>query len=133
MKKLSILKYVLLGVSFLTVLLFFVGATDVDLMLEWAYVLLGVAVVLTIVFPVLNIINNPQGTKRSMIGLAIVVVVLGLAFMLGSDVPVPNSAGGQFDDPLLLKLSDTGLYATYAAMVAAIVAAVAGEISNIFK
>ena len=133
MKQLSILKYVLLGVSFLTVLLFFVGATDVDLMLRWAYVLLGIAVVLTIVFPVLNIIHNPQGTKRSMIGLAIVVVVLGLAFMLGSDAPVPNSAGGQFDDSLLLKLSDTGLYATYAAMAAAIVAAVAGEISNIFK
>ena len=38
---------------------------------------LGITMGIILLTMVLNIINNPQGTKRSMIGLAIVVVVLG--------------------------------------------------------
>lgn len=133
MKYLAILKYILLAVSVLTVVLFFAGVTDVDLMLEWAYVLLGATVAAAILFPVIGIVQNPKGALRSLVGLIIVAVVLGISYALASDVPVPNSAGGLFDNAATLKLTDTGLFATYAAMAVAILSAIIGEVSNIFK
>lgn len=133
MKYLSIIKYVFLAISALVVIIFFLGVTDVDLMLYWAYVLLGLSVVAVIVLPTINLIKNPSGAVTSLIGLAIVAVVLGVSYAFASDMPIPNSAGGFFDNPGVLKLSDMGLYATYFSMVATIVVVVGGEIKNIFK
>ena len=133
MKYLSIIRYVLLAISALTVILFFAGATDVDLMLEWAYILLAATAAAAILFPLIGIVQNPKAALRSLVGLIIVVVVIGISYALASDVPVTGSDGVVFDDNLTLKLSDTGLFAAYAAMAVAILAAVIGEISNAFK
>lgn len=133
MKYLSIIRYILIALSAVSVLSYFVGAADVDLMLIWAYVLLGIAIVSVIVLPLFNVVQNPKGAVRSLVGLVIVLAVLGVAFALSSDVPVPNSGGGFFEDSLTLKLSDTGLFAAYAAMTATIAAVVISEIGNVFK
>lgn len=133
MKYLSIIRYVLLAVSVLTVLLYFVGASDVDLMLEWAYVLLGATVAAAVLFPIIGIVQNPKAALRSLVGLVIVAIVLGISFALASDVPLTDSAGNVFDNPMALKLSDTGLFATYVAMTVAILSAILGEICNVFK
>ncbi len=133
MKELKIVKYVLMGISVLTVLVFFVGLTDVDLMLRWAYILIGAAALCAIVFPVINMIRNPKGAKNTLIGLGLVILVLGVSLALSSTTPVTDSAGGVFNDPLVLRLSDTGIYATYFALAAAILVAVVGEVSKIFK
>ena len=134
MKYLSKVKVALLAVSAFSVLAYFVGLlSDVDMMLRWAYVLLAVAVLATVLLPLLAIAKNPKSAVRTLIGLAIVAVVVVVAFALASDAPVVNSAGGFFEDKLTLKLSDTGLYATYAAFVVAIVTIIGGEIIRIFK
>ena len=133
MKYLSIIRYVLLAISALTVILFFAGATDVDLMLEWAYILLAATAAAAILFPIIGIVQNPKAALRSLVGLIIVVVVIGISYVLASDVPVTGSDGVVFDNNLTLKLSDTGLFAAYAAMAVAILAAIIGEISNAFK
>lgn len=133
MKYLSIIRYTLLAVSVLSVLLYFVGAIDIDFMLRWAYILLGVAAVSALLFPVFNIVQNPKGAVGSLIGLTIVVVVVGISYSLGSAEPMVLSDGTILDNVLTLKLSDTGLFATYAAMVVTMLAIVVGELSNMFK
>lgn len=133
MKKLSIIQYVLIAISVITVALFFVGASDVDLMLIWGYILLAIAVAAVIILPLINLAKNPKGAVRSMVGLAIVVVLAIVCYALSSDVPVVNSAGGFFEDPFVLKISDTGLYLTYIALAVAILALIGGEIRNAFK
>lgn len=133
MKYLSILRYILLAVSVLTVLLYFVGAVDVDLMLQWAYVLLGASVVAAVLFPVFNIVQNPKGAVGSLVGLVVVAVVVGIAYALSGSEPVILSDGTILDNVLTLKLSDTGLFATYAAMTVTLLAVVMGELSNMFK
>ncbi len=133
MKKLSIIQYVLIAISVITVALYFVGASDVDLMLIWGYILLGIAVAAVIILPLLNLVKNPKGAVRSLVGLAIVVVLAGICYALSSDTPVVNSAGGFFEDSTVLKISDTGLYLTYIALAVAILVAIGGEIRNAFK
>lgn len=102
------------------------------LMLDWAYILLGVAVVAAILFPLVHIIQNPKGAVQTLIGLAIVVVVVGISYALASDAPIVTAVQ-TFADPFSLKFSDTGLYTTYAALTVAILAIVVGEIGNVFK
>lgn len=133
MKYLSIIKYVFLATSALVVALFFLGATEVDLMLYWAYALLGLTVAAVILLPLINVIKNPAGAMRSLVGLVIVAIVLGVSYALASDTPIPKSAGGFFENSTELKLSDMGLYATYFAMGATILIVIGGEIKNIFK
>ena len=132
MKYLSIIRYVFLAISVLTVLLFFVGVSDVDLMLNWAYILLGLTIAVSILFPAANLAKNPQGAIRSLVGLAIVVVVLGISYAMASDAVIVTPVN-TFDDPMALKLSDMGLFATYIALGVAILASIIGEVSNIFK
>lgn len=134
-KALSLLQYVLIGISTLSVatLLFMSEDAAVGLMLTWAYILSGLTIVFTIVMPMVNLIKNPQGALSSLVGLAIIAVVLGLSYALASDMPIVNSAGGFFENSLELKLSDTGLFATYVAMAVAIVVVIGGEIRNSFK
>lgn len=134
-KSLSLLQYVLIGVSALSVATMFFLTDDqsVGIMLIWAYILMALAIGITVVLPLINLVKDPQGALRSLLGLAVIVVVLGISFAISSDEPIINSAGGFFENSMELKLSDTGLFATYAAMVVAIVVVVGGEIRNSFK
>lgn len=133
MKYLSIVRYVLLIASALSVILYFTGGVDVDLMLYCAYAFVGIAAVIAIISPLFIFAQNPKAALSSLAGIAVVAVVIIAAYSLSSDMPIPNSAGGFFEDSAVLKISDTGLYATYAALVAAIVSIVGGEIMSLFK
>ncbi len=133
MKYLSILKYVLVGFSFLTVILFFVGATDVDLMLRWTYVLLAATLATAIIFPLVNMFQNPKAALRTLIGLAIVAVVCGIGYALGNDNPVTTAGGDVYSNSALLKVTDMGLYVTYIAFAGALLAIVIGEVRNALK
>ncbi|MCD7969642.1 MAG: hypothetical protein LUF87_04750 [Alistipes sp.] len=135
MKKiLAILKYALLAISVIVVAIVMInGEASVDTILNWSYVLFGLAVVVTLFFPILNLAQNPKGALRSLIGLALLVVVVGVAYALAGTTPVPNSEGGFFTNTTELKVSDTGLITTYIALALAIIVVVAGEIRNSFK
>ncbi len=133
MKNLSIIQYILIAISVITVAMYFLGLGDVDQMLIWGYILLGIEVAAVIILPLFNLVKNPKGAVRSLVGLGIVVVLAAICYALSSDAPVVNSAGGFFEDSAVLKISDTGLYLTYIALAVAILAAIGGEIRNAFK
>lgn len=131
---LNIIKYALLLISVLVVVLLVVrGENGVDLALTWTFILVGIALAVTLLMPLVNIAQNPKGALRSLIGLAIVVVVLGIAYAMAGTAPVPNSEGGFFTNVTDLKISDMGLYTTYIALGGAILVAILGEIRNSFK
>lgn len=133
MKYLSIIRYILLVVSFLVVVFYFAGiTTNVDTMLNWAYLLLGISIALAIVMPTFNFAKNPQGALRSLLGLVVVVVVLAVAYSMSDATPVETPAA-IYDNEMALRLSDTGLFTTYFAFGAAIVSIVVLEVYNMFK
>ena len=96
MKNLSIIQYILIAISVITVAMYFLGLGDVDPMLIWGYILLGIAVAAVIILPLFNLVKNPKGAVRSLVGLGIVVVLAAICYALSSDAPVVNSAGGFF-------------------------------------
>ena len=94
-----------------------------------AYLLLAVAVIGAIGFPILEIVKNPKGAKGALIGIGIIVAVFGISYVMGSEENLSKIeiTGGT------ARLVDTGLYAFYILAFAAIAATIYSEVSKIFK
>ena len=104
--------------------------------LIWGYTLLVAAIVSVICAAIKGTITNPAGLKNTLIAVAIVVVVVGAALgvALSHDgLVIPNSAGGVFDKPFELAISETGIIVTYIVAVAAILVTIVGEVRNALK
>ena len=104
--------------------------------LIWGYALLVVAIVSVICAAIKGTITHPAGLKSTLLAVAIVIVVVGAALgvALSHDgLVVPNSAGGVFDDPFELAISETGIIVTYIVAAATILVTIFGEVRNVLK
>ena len=104
--------------------------------LVWGYALLVGAVLGVLLSAIKGTITNPAGLKKTMLAIVLVVVVVGAALFiaLGHDgVVIPNSAGGVFDDPFELVISEVGILVTYVVAAASIVVTLYTEVRNLFK
>ena len=104
--------------------------------LMWGYALLVAAVVSVICAAIKGTITHPAGLKSTLIAVVIVIAVVGAALgvALSHDgLVVPNSAGGVFDDPFELAISETGIVVTYIVAAAAILVTIVGEVRNALK
>lgn len=132
-KLLSLLKYVLLAISVVMIILVMVNGEDaVSGILRWAYVLLGLAIAASVLFPLFNLAQNPKGALRTIVGLGVVALIVGIAWAMSSDEAIVTAVD-TFDKSFDLKITDTGLYTAYFALGAAVVVSVIGEIRNSFK
>ncbi len=134
-KLLKYFSYVLLAVSAIIAIYFYMDtASDARTvaLLNWTYILFGLAIVAALVLPLFNMFGNPKAVKRSIRNLVIVVVVCGAAYLLASGDPVPVSAAVK-TTPADFKMTDTLLIITYVLTAAAILAIIAGSIVNIIR
>ncbi|MCF8465413.1 MAG: hypothetical protein K9G41_11255 [Flavobacteriales bacterium] len=93
------------------------------------YILLAVAVLAAVVFPIIQLIQNPKGAKGALIGVGALVLVLGISYALSSDA-VP---GNLEITPEGAKQVDTGLFAFYILSAVAVIALVYSEVAKLFK
>ena len=99
----------------------------VTVLLDWAYIMVVLAILAVVgVGLFVGIKNNPKSLVKLGIGLAAVVVVALLAYLIAPGSP----AMGMAVQPSAaeLKLTDTLLYITYFVGGLAVVAIIAGEI-----
>ena len=104
--------------------------------LIWGYALLVAAIVSVLCAAIKGTITHPAGLKSTLIAVVIVIAVVGAALgvALSHDgLVVPNSAGGVFDDPFELAISETGIVVTYIVAAAAILVTIVGEVRNALK
>ena len=104
--------------------------------LLWGYTLLVVAVVSVLWAAIKGTITHPAGLKNTLIAVVLVVVVVGaaLGIALSHDgLTIPNSAGGVFDDPFELAISETGILVTYVVAAATLIVTLVGEVRNVLK
>ncbi len=123
----------LLAVSALLAILFFVNVIPDDLLIYWGYFLVIFTAVITILFPLANIIMNPRNSIKIFISIGLMVVIAIIAYSL-SQV--------SFTDLKLEKLDVTastekyvgaGLIFTYFLAGLAVLAIIYASISKIFK
>ncbi len=100
------------------------------------YFLLGVAVLFSVFFALKHMFANPQGLKRTLIGLAAFIVVIGLSYALsnGSDGTVETMAGrGVSTTESVVKNIGTGLNVFFLLVIIAIGAMLWGGVKKMFN
>jgi hypothetical protein len=95
-----------------------------------SYLLLAIAVLGAIGFPILELAKNPKGAKGALIGVGLIVVVFGLSYALSSDV---NPATKIEITPGAVKMVDTGLFSFYILALVAVCVTIYAEVSKMFK
>ncbi len=102
--------------------------------LLWAGILAGLTALLSLVFPIINMVTHPKAIKRTVITLVGVAVLIFVAWILASDVvlDMPHYEGKD-NVPKTLKLAGTGLYTTYILAGLAVLSILYSEIVKYFK
>ena len=132
----KIFKWMMLALIVISFLLLVIGSAKgfeandgawTDVLLYWAYIMIGLTLVATVVVGLwIGIKNDPKMLVKVGIGAAAVVVVCLVAYLLAAGKP----AMGMLTQPdaSTLKLTDTILNLTYFVGVVAIVSIIVGEV-----
>ncbi|MCD8186127.1 MAG: hypothetical protein LUD68_06645 [Rikenellaceae bacterium] len=132
MKHLIWVRYILMTLSVVVVLFGWLLRENVDLLLNWMYIMLILGVGAMVIMSVISLAQNPKAAVQALLGFAAILVVVGIAYALSSGSPLTTPTN-YYDNSTELKIADTGLFAMYALMIGAILAIVVGEIRNAFK
>lgn len=141
-KILRIVLIVLLAISALLTILFYAGGEDIsgqpvytNIYILWAYILTGIAVGFTVIFPVIQMITNPKNAKKGLLGIAALVVVIAIAYALSSSemLGIRNPDLVKYDVPSTLKYAGTMINSIYVLAIIAFVAVLYTEVVKAFK
>jgi len=134
------LYYLFIAAAIVIGLLFYVGPAkytpsgNIDpqitsLALKYTYLILIIAVLVAIIFPIFHVISNPKNLVRNLIFVVGLVIVTGICyyFAKGDVLPLLNYTGSD-NVPWVLKLVDTGLFLMYIAFAGALLAIIYSEI-----
>jgi len=141
-KILRIALILLFVISALLTLLFYAGGEDVsgnptytNIFIVWAYILTVIAVVFTILLPIIQLATNFKKAKKSLLGVVALVVVLAIAYFMSSDelLGIKNPDLVKYDVPSTLKYAGTMINSIYVLAVVAIGTMIYTEVAKIFK
>ena len=128
----KIIMYVLIGISVVFSALFFMESIDESLFLNWSYILLGIATVAAIVFPIINIVQNPKKAKMVIAGIVGLAVVLGISYAMASGQEI-KLGEDNIISASTVKMVDAGLIMTYILGGLSVAAAIFDGVSKMFK
>ncbi len=132
-KLFSIILYVLLGLSAVLSVLFFMDIVSEGMLINWCYILLGIATLTAIVFPIMTMAQNPKNAKNALIGIVGLAIVFTLGYFMAGDEEVFDASAKLLADKSTSQLSEAGLNAFYILGVGAIGVIIFSEVSKIFK
>ncbi len=138
--------YILMGVSVVLMLIFYFGA-DVpgttgtpmqepvitETILIWAGILVGLAALAAIFFPLVRMVMNPKNAKKTLFGLVGVAVIIFVAWQFSSDEILPLATENPDNVPHVLKLAGTQLGTMYILLGMAVLSIFYTEIRSLFK
>jgi len=150
----SVLLYALMAISVILLILFFKATANIpaetdfdtqielyggllDIMMYWAYILIGLAAVAAIIFPLIKMVTNPKDAVKTLISFAVVAVFVFIAYTLADDTVYTTAELPGYDGadnvPGTLKFAGTMLWTTYLLFFGVIASILYAEISKVFK
>ncbi len=108
---------------------------SISLNLMWGYALFVAAVLSALFCAVWGMAKNPSTVKGSILSLALVVVVIGVAYFIAAshDYQIVNLGTSDFFERGETVISDASILVTYVAIAGAFVTAIVTEVWNAFK
>jgi FtsH-binding integral membrane protein len=143
----SILLWVLMGVTVIFVIIFFIGGVVpgtegtryqeprvTNSFIIYAYVLLGITVLVTLFFTIWNFVLNPKNLKFALFAVVIGIVLIGIAALLADNtvLDLPHYKGKD-NVPRTLFLTDVGLIVAYFLLSLAFLTIIFSVVSKYFK
>lgn len=106
-----------------------------DVALIWAYILVLITLIASLVFPLIAVISHPKALIRLLLVLAGAAVLIIISYVLSKDTPIEiiGYTGTDNSDPATLKMIDTVLFVTYMLFGLAIASIFYAIISRAFK
>ncbi len=132
-KLFKIILAALVGLSAILSVLFMVDLIGEGLLIMWCYILIGIATVSAIVFPILTMAQNPKKAKNALIGVVALLVICGLGYAFAGNEIHVDIDGITLADEGSSQKSEAGLIAFYILVVVAIGSIVFAEVSKMFK
>ena len=132
-KILRIFLGVLLAVSALLAILFFLDIVSDDLLIYWGYFLVIFAAAITILFPLAHLVMNPKNSIKIFIALGLMVVLAIVSYSV-SQVGLSDLALEKLETTAeTAKYVGAGLIFTYILAAFAVLAIIFSSISKLFK
>jgi len=106
-----------------------------DIALVWAYILIILTLIASIVFPLIAVLSNPKGLLRLgavLVGAAILIVISYL-MSKANPIDIIGYTGTDNSDPATLRMIDTVLFVTYILFGMALASILYAIISRAFK
>jgi hypothetical protein len=106
-----------------------------DILIIWAYVLIILTLIASIVFPLIHVISNPKALIRLVAVLVGAAVLVIISYLLASDKPLEiiGYTGTDNSNPAILKMIDTILFVTYMLFGLALASILYAIVSRAFK
>lgn len=106
-----------------------------DIALVWAYILILITLIASIVFPLISVISNPKALVRLLVVLAGAAVLVIVSYLLSDDttIAITGYTGTENSDPGTLKKIDTVLFVTYMLFGLALGSILYAIVSRAFK
>ncbi len=106
-----------------------------DIALIWAYILVLITLLASIIFPLIAVISNTKALVRLLFVLAGAAVLVIISYLMSSDasIDIIGYTGTENSDPGTLKMIDTVLFVTYILFGMAIGSILYAIISKTFK
>lgn len=140
----KILLYVLLIVSAVIIVLFYVQASSVNFgignignllqsitmidALIWAtYVLIAITIIALVALSILGMVENPKTLKKTGFVVLLAAILIAISYFLASGDPIVVNIEKQ-PTTAMLKLTDTGLIMTYILFGVALISLCSGSI-----
>ena len=143
-KYLNIMTIVMAVITTVILVLFLAGGAEpnqamyspiyTDELLYWSYILLFIAVILAVIFPIIKLISNPKGGLKALLLIGVAAVLFLVAYALAARTPLkmPGYTGSD-TVPSMLIMTDVLLYVTYFLGGFIVLAILYSEISKRFK
>ena len=124
--------YAMMGISALLSILQIMGFTGEAMVISWCYLLVVIAAVAAIAFPMIRMVSDFQSAKNSLMGVGVLFVVFGLAYALASSEILP-SFENYVKDAGKVKMIGGSIIAFYILAVGAIGSVIYSEVSSMLK
>ncbi|HIX03606.1 MAG TPA: hypothetical protein H9863_05765 [Candidatus Odoribacter faecigallinarum] len=103
-------------------------------LLTWCYILGVIAIILALIFPLINLFTRPKQAVKSFIGLGVIFIIILIAYALSDGTPLKIPGyNGPDNVPSRLIMTDTLIYAMYFLLGGALIAIIGTGIYRKFK
>lgn len=125
--------YLLLALSVIPGVLFYLGVLDTDFFLNWGKILLILGVIIMLLSPVYGFITNPQNIVKLLISVGLFALIVILSYSMADVSFSDYKLEVLKTDAETSRLVGMGLYTTYIAFGLTIVAALYASVVKLFK